>query len=516
MAININAGFHVGAPTHIDDRSYLSKAQMLAINENIYPDHFLATCSDDGKLYMFDKNAAASAETGKFTALATDAVRPIQVTEIPAAAATEAGNVYQYVGADETTYTQGYWYICSQNVDTQVYEWVRIDVQPNGAVTLAAAETATEGAAKTYVLRQFDEEVGKIDIPDASVALTVAETATDGYLKTYVLSQAGAELGKIDIPKDLVVTSGIIETIVKTDDMGWAGNDGVSYFENNVADEESPYYGYPTPAEVPAVFIKLTIANQKLPVFINVKDMMPDDLGDLSRPILSNVEVGGIQVNEEFAIGTTFTEFVEALLRKHYPPTISLASTPENRVVEIGQSVNVELTATSFGTTYGLGGLTLYQDGTEMCHVECPPEYVQGLDWDYTHAVDDAITTDTTFRAVISDFGAEKTKTAEVSISYVFVNPYYSGVVASDATVALADLNKYVDTVGTKTYTFTADNQNIVFAQPISYAALTSILDGNGFENIDSFSVDETTIDGYRVYMTKQPVTCTNFKYTFK
>ena len=38
MAININTGFHVGAALPIDDRAYLTKAQMLAVDENIYPD----------------------------------------------------------------------------------------------------------------------------------------------------------------------------------------------------------------------------------------------------------------------------------------------------------------------------------------------------------------------------------------------------------------------------------------------------------------------------------------------
>ena len=77
---------------------------------------------------------------------------------------------------------------------------------------------------------------------DAKVTLATAATATEGYLKTYVISQGTTEVGKIDIPKELVVTGG--EVVVN-------------------------------PAGQPAgTYVKLTIANQDDPIFINVKDLV--------------------------------------------------------------------------------------------------------------------------------------------------------------------------------------------------------------------------------------------------
>lgn len=77
---------------------------------------------------------------------------------------------------------------------------------------------------------------------NAKVTLATAETATEGYLKTYVISQGTTEVGKIDIPKELVVTAG--EVVVN-------------------------------PAGQPAgTYVKLTIANQDNPIFINVKDLV--------------------------------------------------------------------------------------------------------------------------------------------------------------------------------------------------------------------------------------------------
>ena len=83
-----------------------------------------------------------------------------------------------------------------------------------------------------------------------TVTLTVAGTPTEGYLKTYVLSQGGSEVGKIDIPKDLVVTSGSL--VHGT----WSGD---TFVEDPQGED---------------VAIKLVIANQQAPIYINVKDLV--------------------------------------------------------------------------------------------------------------------------------------------------------------------------------------------------------------------------------------------------
>ena len=83
-----------------------------------------------------------------------------------------------------------------------------------------------------------------------TISLDVAGTPTSGYLKTYELKQGGALIGKIDIPKDLVVTSGSL--VHGT----W---DGDTFTEG---------------PEGPDTAIKLVIANQEEPVYINTKDLV--------------------------------------------------------------------------------------------------------------------------------------------------------------------------------------------------------------------------------------------------
>ena len=68
--IEIGFPFDVRSANPIDVRLLLTKAQMLAMNDNMMPENYLALCKDDGKLYLYDKDATPSAETGKFTEFA--------------------------------------------------------------------------------------------------------------------------------------------------------------------------------------------------------------------------------------------------------------------------------------------------------------------------------------------------------------------------------------------------------------------------------------------------------------
>lgn len=83
-----------------------------------------------------------------------------------------------------------------------------------------------------------------------TIKLEVKGEPTQGYLKTYVLSQGITEIGRIDIPKDLVVTSGSL--VHGT----WSGDTFT----------EDP--------NGPDAAIKLVIANQEQPVYINTKDLV--------------------------------------------------------------------------------------------------------------------------------------------------------------------------------------------------------------------------------------------------
>lgn len=66
MAINVSQAFHRTSANPVDESIALTKAQMLTVNDNLMPAYYFTICQDDGKIYLYDKSATASATTGKF------------------------------------------------------------------------------------------------------------------------------------------------------------------------------------------------------------------------------------------------------------------------------------------------------------------------------------------------------------------------------------------------------------------------------------------------------------------
>ena len=106
-----------------------------------------------------------------------------------------------------------------------------IDVEVSSGVK---ADTAVAAINKLKGLVDDAQSAGEVTIDTSAT--------TEGYLKTYTIKQGETEVGKIDIPKDLVVTSGEV-----------------------VTDPEGQPAG---------TYIKLTIANQDAPIYIDVKTLV--------------------------------------------------------------------------------------------------------------------------------------------------------------------------------------------------------------------------------------------------
>ena len=114
-AININAGFELGSKQPLDSRQYLTKEQMLNINENIMPDAYFCICKNDGNIYTYNKDNEIDPETGKFRKVNSD-VTKLQYIVMPAITEENKDNVIQYIGDDETVYHKGSWYAAEETV----------------------------------------------------------------------------------------------------------------------------------------------------------------------------------------------------------------------------------------------------------------------------------------------------------------------------------------------------------------------------------------------------------------
>lgn len=129
------------------------------------------------------------------------------------------------------------------------------------------------------------------------------------------------------------------------------------------------------------------------------------------------------------------------------------------------------------------------------------------------------ITVNTTFRVEATKDGVTKTG----SVSAVFVNPSYFGVVESNFTPTpegIQGLSSGEILKNSKTYNTSAFNQNAqknCYAYPKAFGALTSITDGKN-EFINSYTRSELEVNGemYYVYVLSEASTVSNYSLQFK
>lgn len=119
---------------------------------------------------------------------------------------------------------------------------------------IAAAHVTIADAGNHFTATTVEGALSELftQAGDGSKVTLESAEGTDGVLKVYTIKQGGSEVGKINIPKDLVVSSG---SVVKGN---WAGGT----FTEDVSGDGTA--------------LKLVIANQTSPVYINTLDLVKD------------------------------------------------------------------------------------------------------------------------------------------------------------------------------------------------------------------------------------------------
>ncbi len=194
--------------------------------------------------------------------------------------------------------------------------------------------------------------------------------------------------------------------------------------------------------------------------------------------------------NDNYASLTNVKLALDQLIEDVYyvsPEITSFTATPNGGVFEIGETVTSPIT---FDWTYNKNIST--QSLTDCTLTD---------NTDRTSTYNSDITSDKTFTLTASDGKENVTK----SISYTFVNPYYTGVLYMDTlTLTEADitaLTKKVEIKGNKTITYTTSQSYMVFAYPSSYGSISSIIDQNGFNVTSSFTQNTLTINSVEYYV---------------
>lgn len=107
-------------------QEYATLADLKAVKKNKMPAMYFGYCLEDHKWYAFDNTNDDDPVTG-FWREFSGGGSTIQVDVMPEADASQVGKIYQYTGATEGGFTNGYFYICNASGETQTVDITTLD-----------------------------------------------------------------------------------------------------------------------------------------------------------------------------------------------------------------------------------------------------------------------------------------------------------------------------------------------------------------------------------------------------
>lgn len=231
----------------------------------------------------------------------------------------------------------------------------------------------------------------------------------------------------------------------------------------------------------------------------------------------STVAVGGIP--KGFVppqTGVDAVEMINKMLHAYVAPSVTAAMVPKNGgTVEIGTTEQV--TAVTVNITLGSASITKIEvlDGSEV--IGSLTDGIKGGANTVTITKPLTVNANKQLSVKVTD-SDNKTVTAKTG-AFNFVSPYYYGSIAAGDTATediIKAATKSVTAKGNKTFTYTCNNQRMLFAYPRSYGNLGKILDANSFDVTGTFVKSEVTVDGVAYYAyVNDPSTVASFKMTF-
>ena len=224
----------------------------------------------------------------------------------------------------------------------------------------------------------------------------------------------------------------------------------------------------------------------------------------------TNVSVGSLNSGVDLS-GMSALEILKKMTRKYTNANATVVWSESDTLFEVGSNLNIDVSVSNFvAGDYAPSKVALYR-GTTLLEEKTASGTV-------TFSTVNNITTDTTFTVKLTD--ANNVVTSISTKTYEFISASYTGLVSAIPTVSadITALTKLVRKKAPYTNTYAPSNEYIVFCYPQSYGNITSILDGNGFENLSEYAKTTITINSvaYNVYCTTSKLTSTGLKYTFK
>ena len=233
-----------------------------------------------------------------------------------------------------------------------------------------------------------------------------------------------------------------------------------------------------------------------------------------TRDDLTAVTVGGLNSGSSVKNKTT-KEVLESILFPYQKPTVSFSISPNTTVYESGTVVSsIKFTISATKKSDIIQSIKVYDGSTLLTTITSG--VANGGTFTYTYSCN--ITTNTTLKVEVSD----GTSTVSATKNITFANKSYYGFVADgttvNETVIKALQNNVLKTSKALNYTgINCTDSKIVYAYPQNQGLLSSILDGSGFDYIDSYNCTNMTVDGvnYNVYVMIDPTTLDGFTQKF-
>ena len=359
-------------------------------------------------------------------------------------------------------------------------------------------DTAIQEALDTKLDK--DKVVQNLDAPDAESVLSTE--ATQAALDTKVDKVDGSSLvPDTEIAKIHEHTNqDVLDNLTKDADSGKL------LFEGNPISVDVPVATVDAVGTVKPDGTTITIADDGT-ISVAGGGAAGGDVADF----VSNTVVGAIQKNTDLS-GKTSMEILKMALVSYVNPSATVTYSQTNTVLKKGQSFDLTITVSGIiKGTNDVAELILIKDGTVL---ETIP-YVTGTN-SYEFSPITGINADCSFQIKVGDTEGKQYSTTK---SYSFVDPYYIGATDNIPTAdTVLTLTELIEAKSNKTKKVTAADQYVVYAYPASYGNLTSIIDGNGFENLTDYTKISLTINGvaYNCYHTTGKKSMADFSYTYK
>ena len=233
-----------------------------------------------------------------------------------------------------------------------------------------------------------------------------------------------------------------------------------------------------------------------------------------TRDDLTAVTVGGLNSGSSVKDKTTM-EVLESILFPYQKPTVSFAISPSTTIYESGTTVSsITFTINVTKKSNDIQSIKVYDGSTLLTTITSG--VANGGTFTYTYSCN--ITSNTTLKVEVSDGTSTTSATKNITFGYKSYYGFVADGTTVNETVIKALQNNVLKTSKALNYTgINCVDSKIVYAYPKSQGLLSSVLDGSGFDYIDSYDCLTMTVNGedYYVYVMIDPTTLDDFIQKF-